>query len=148
MILVGYSPHKSDQGAVDLACLLALSDDQPVHVLSVVPAGWGTPAVGDTDRDFQLWAQGEGAEAEAEARAELASHPSVTSDASWVPGRSVPQAILDEAERLTASMLVVGSGASTRHGTISLTSKTDRLLHSSPLPVAIAPNLAVSLVEG
>jgi Universal stress protein UspA and related nucleotide-binding proteins len=139
VILVGYSPHKSDQGAVDLACLLALSDDQPVHVLSVVPAGWGTPAVGDTDRDFQLWAQGEGAEAEAEARAELASHPSVTSDASWVPGRSVPQAILDEAERLRASMLVVGSGASTRHGTISLTSKTDRLLHSSPLPVAIAP---------
>ncbi len=138
-ILVAYSPHKPDEGAVDLACLLARSDDQEVHALSVVPAGWGTPAVGDTDRDFQLWAQGEGQSAAEEARDELAEHPEVRSAASWVAGRSVPQAVLDAAERIGASLLVVGSGANARHGTITLTSKTDRLLHSSPLPIALAP---------
>lgn len=139
MILVAYSPHKPDAGAISLAALLARSDSQPVQAVSVVPRGWGTPAAGDTDRDFQLWAQAEGEAAAQEAREELAEHQDVASEARWVMGRSVPEAILEEAESTGASMIVVGSGADAHHATITLTSKTDRLLHSSPLPVALAP---------
>ena len=59
--------------------------------------------------------------------------------ASWVTGRSVPAALLEQVEALDADMIVVGSGANGAPGRVAMTAKTDRLLHSSPVPVAIAP---------
>lgn len=137
--LVGYGPHKNDRSAVELACQLARTSPQPVVAVSVVPLGWGTPVAGDTDREFQLWAAQEGESSSAAAVKDLALHPDVESSAVWVSGRSVPQTLLDQAELLGASFVVVGSGSDTPSGQISLTSKTDRLAHSSTVPVAIAP---------
>ena len=138
-ILLGFSPHQDDTGALELACQLARSDHDSVHAVTVVPQVWPTPVAGDTDRDFRRWAQEEGEHCAATARELLLEHADVPSEASWVSGRSVPQTLLDRAAELEASLIVVGSGDDGPHGRISLTSKTDRLLHSSDVPVAVAP---------
>lgn len=137
--VVGYGPHKDDRSAVELACQLATSVAEPVVAVSVVPKGWGTPFAGGTDREYELWAAGEGAEAAALAAEDLERHPEIDGSAVWVAARSVPQALLEEAVARDARMLVVGSGGDAEPGRIRLTSKTDRLVHSSTIPVAIAP---------
>ncbi len=138
-LLIGYSPHKDDLGVIELACQFARSDAQKVHALTVVPQGWATAVAGDTDRDFQEWAAAEGEASATEALRYLATQPDVESAADWVSGRSVPQALLDQIERVDASMIVVGSGENGPRGYVTVTSKTDRLLHSSSVPIAIAP---------
>lgn len=137
--VVGYGPHKLDRGAIELACQLATSLPEPVVAVSVVPRGWGTPVAAGTDREFEHWAAGEGADSAALAAADLAQHPTVEGSAIWVAGRSVPQALLEQTVQRDASILVVGSGGDAETGRIRLTSKTDRLVHSSTVPVAIAP---------
>lgn len=138
-IVVGYSPHRDDHGAVALACQLARANHDDVLAVSVVSRSWPTPVAGDSDREFERWAADVGSESADEARAVLALHPDVPSSAGWVAGRSVPQALIDKAEEVEASLIVVGSGDEGRMGMVSVTSKTDRLLHSSPVPLAIAP---------
>lgn len=138
-IVVGYSPHSEDLGALDLACQLARSDGTDVRAVTVVPQGWPTAVAGDSDRDYQQWAAEVGGAAAAGATAYLAEHRDVPSEARWVPGRSVPPALLEQAEAVDAQLLVVGSGEEVAHGQIGITSKTDRLLHSSGLAVAVAP---------
>ena len=137
--VVGYGPHKHDRGAIELACQLATSLPEPVVAVSVVPRGWGTPVAAGTDREFEQWAAGEGADSAALAAADLAQHPAVEGSAIWVAGRSVPQTLLEQTVERDASILVVGSGGDAEPGRIRLTSKTDRLVHSSTVPVAIAP---------
>ena len=138
IILVGYSPNKDSLGAVDLACQLARSDGGAVHAVTVVPQAWPTPVAGDTDREFGRWASERGAESAAHASEYLVGHD-VPTEATWVPARSVPQALLDQAAKLEAELVVVGSGDDVPHGKVGITSKTDRLLHSSAVPIAIAP---------
>ncbi|GAA1973968.1 universal stress protein [Microbacterium pumilum] len=137
--VVGYGPHKHDRGAIELACQLATSLPEPVVAVSVVPRGWGTPVAAGTDREFEQWAAGEGEDSAALATADLAQHPDVESSAIWVAGRSVPQTLLEQTVARDASILVVGSGGDAEPGRIRLTSKTERLVHSSTVPVAIAP---------
>lgn len=138
-ILVGYSPHKDDSCALALAAQLARSDGDSVHAITVVPQGWESPAGSATDGDFTAWAKGEGEAGAAEAKSLLSVDAGVPVEATWVTGRSVPAALLEQVEALDADMLVVGSGASGDDGRVALTAKSDRLLHSSPVPVAIAP---------
>lgn len=140
-LVVGYGPRNNDRSAIELACQLSRSLALDVHVVSVVPQGWGTPAAAGTDREFEQWAASEGELSAAEASADLAQHPGITGDAKWISGRSVPHALLHRARELEATALVVGSSRDAEPGRIGLGSKSDRLVHSSPIPVAIAPAL-------
>lgn len=140
-LVVGYGPHNNDRSAIELACQLARSLPLDVHAVSVVPQGWGTPAAAGTDREFEQWAASEGDLSAAEAAADLAEHPGITGDAKWISGRSVPHSLIERAKDLEATALVVGSSHDAEAGRIGLSSKTDRLVHSSPIPVAIAPAL-------
>ena len=76
-ILLGFSPHQDDTGAVELACQLARSNRDAVHAVTVVPQAWPTAVAGDTDRDFRLWAAEEG-EHSASLASELLAERSVT----------------------------------------------------------------------
>ena len=53
--------------------------------------------------------------------------------------RSTPAGLLELAEQHEASLIVAGSSPSGGSGSVTLGSVTTRLLHSSPLPVALAP---------
>ncbi len=138
--VVGFSPHNHDLGALELACQFARSEAASVHAVTVVPQGWTTPVAGDTDRAFQQWAADQGEASAALALETLGRHPGIDVTARWVSSRSVPAALLEQARALAASILVVGSGAAGPPGRITLTSKTGRLVHSSDIPVAIAPS--------
>ena len=138
--IVGFGLHNEDQSAIELACQFARSQPEVVHAVTVVPRGWAAPvAAGDTDREFKAWAAQEGERSAELARGFLAAHPEVESTASWVSGRSVPQTLLERGAELEATLVVVGSGDDAPEGRIGLTSKTHRLVHSSEIPVAIAP---------
>ena len=137
--LVGYGPRNDDRSAIELAFQLARSRPEPVIALSVVPRGWGTPAAAGTDREYELWAAEEGRQSAELARADFAEHPGLEAEAAWVVGRSVPATLMEEAAARDAWIIVVGSAEDAEPGRVRLTSKTDRLVHSSTLPVAIAP---------
>lgn len=140
--LVGYGPRGGDRGAIELALQLARSRPGPVVAVSVVPRGGSAPA--DTDHEDAPWATDEGRRATELARTDLARHPDtdaagILTDAVWVAGRSVPATLMEQADRRDAWLIVVGSSDDAEPGRVRLTSKTDRLVHSSVLPVALAP---------
>jgi nucleotide-binding universal stress UspA family protein len=138
--VVGYSPWHADSGLLDFAAQLARLERQSLRIVVVVPDVWPTPVVGDTDRDFKLWSAQQGSDGVAEANRTLVDRsPDVAAEAVWMPGRSVPQVLLSEAEEHGATLIIVGSARYGRSGQITLSSKTNRLLHSSPVPVAIVP---------
>jgi nucleotide-binding universal stress UspA family protein len=138
-LLVGFPTRQDDRAGVEFAATLARSSGQDLLLVTVVPASWPTPVAGHTDREFEQWAEQTGERAVAEAEALLADHcPDVTGGAIWIAGRSIPGALLAHAERIEASMIVVGSGHDGAYGHVNLSSTADRLLHSSHVPVAVA----------
>ncbi len=138
-LVVGYAPHKGDRASIQLGATLARSRGQDLRVVTVVPAPWPTPVAGGTDREFARWAQEYGATAVAEAEAEAAELCSdLPVEAVSVAASSIPAGLIAEAEEADASMIVVGSGSDGSWGTVVVSSTADRLLHSSPVPVAVA----------
>ncbi|MGX5771583.1 universal stress protein [Microbacterium trichothecenolyticum] len=137
--LVGYGPRHDDRSAIELAFQFARSHPEPVVAVSVVPQGWGTPLAGGVDREYEDWAAAEGRLSAELALADFAHHPGIPAEAVWVAGRSAPATLIEQAVARDARMIVVGSAEEAEPGRVRLTSKTDRLVHSSPLPVAIAP---------
>ncbi|MFT4011132.1 MAG: universal stress protein [Nocardioidaceae bacterium] len=138
-LLVGFAPGRADRSGLELAAALARSIDTDLLVVTVVPASWPTPVAGHTDREFEAWATERGEEGVAEAKELLAEHyPDIAAEATWVSGRSVPTALLEECEKREASMLVLGSGHDGNYGHVNLSTTADRLLHSAHLPVALA----------
>lgn len=140
-LLVGFAPGKDDRAGIELAATLARSTtpSEDLLIVTVVPAPWPTPVAGNTDKEFAEWSAGRGRAAVAEAEKALTEYcPAVTARAIWVQGRSIPATLLEQAEKVDASMIVVGSGDDGAYGAIHLNSTSDRLLHSSTVPVAIA----------
>jgi nucleotide-binding universal stress UspA family protein len=136
--VVGYSPGKDDWSALELGAALARSAGTDLVVVTVVPSVWPTPVAGHADREFEDWAAHQGSGAVAEASAILAEVcPDVAAVARWTSGRSVASALLEQAEELGASMIVVGSGSTGSYGRVHPGATGDWLLHSSRIPVAM-----------
>lgn len=140
IFIVGYSPDYEDTQPLDLAAQLARTDGGRLHVVVVVPQGWPTPLHHAADGEFAEYAVRWGESAVAEAEQHLRdNHPDVPAEVVWVHGRSAAHSLLHEVSRHDADLLVVGSGEDGPTGHVVLSSATDRILHSSPVPVAIAP---------
>lgn len=138
-LVVGFHATKNDTSGLALGARLARSSGQDLRVVTMVPAPWPRPVAPYTDRAYADWAKERGEEAAGRAERLLAEHcPDVPAEAVWVAGRSVPGVLTDEAERVGASMIVVGSGPSGVYGRVNVHSTAETLLHSSPVPVALA----------
>lgn len=138
-LLVGYRGGVDDRSGLELAATLARSAGLPMVVVTVVPATWPTPVMGAADRDFGGWATEQGTAAAREAEAVLADiAPEVEATTRWVSARSVASGLLGLVDETQASMIVIGSGTDVGHGQINIGSTTSRLLHTSPVPVAMA----------
>ena len=138
-LVVGYSPTRRDRSPLDLATTLARSIGTDLLVVAVVPAPWPTTVPGPSDREYRAWTKAEGERAVAEARDLLDEDgDSVTTEVVAVPGRSVAATLEDQAKKSDAGMVVVGSGEHGMMGRVVVGSTADRLLHSSPIPVAVA----------
>jgi nucleotide-binding universal stress UspA family protein len=139
-VLVGYVPHKGGRGSLDLGMQLAHALGTSLSVVTVVPRQWSTPSLARVDAEYAEFAQQLGEQAEAKAREYLVdTSVDIPIDYHAVTGRSVTSALLHAAEECRATVLVLGSSTDGAVGRIVVGSTTDKLLHSSPIPLALSP---------
>jgi len=140
-VVVGFSPDKGGRSTLELAVLLARSGRaEPLVVTTVTPQHWTTPSMARVDAEFQAWATAQGDAALQQAKEVLATKaPDLDVTYRQVAGRSVPAALAGACAEANGTMLVLGSSRDGRPGQVVLGSTTEPLLHSSEVPVAIAP---------
>lgn len=135
-IVAGVSVMHQNPDAVQLAAMLARSAGTGLMLTTVVPAPW----------------KGKGSQLDRGYRDHLASTARDTLDAlrPLVPADvdctvrvrqspSVSEGLVRAVREVESAMLVLGSSTTGLLGRVSLGSVTERLLHSSPVPVAVAP---------
>lgn len=140
-IVVGYLPAKGGRASLDLAAALAGSGTaEPIAVVTVVPQHWATPSMAKVDAEFAAWAHQQGEAALTQARQYLEGKwPSVQAAFHQAHGRSVPSALTGACQELSGDLLVLGSSTDGRVGQVIVGSTATPLLHSSEVPIAIAP---------
>jgi nucleotide-binding universal stress UspA family protein len=134
-IVAGYPPEGRDRAVLNLAAMLARSADDDLVVCTVVPAPW-FPSPARIDAEYQAYLDDVAHQALDQARTDLPGDVSATF--SVRQARSAPSGLLEAAEQHDATALVLGSGTSGGFGRIAFGSVTDRLLHSSAYPLALA----------
>jgi nucleotide-binding universal stress UspA family protein len=135
-ILVGYPINRRAKAVLSLAGMLARSSGEDLIVCTVIPAPW-MPGLSRADQGYRSYIDDLADGALAQARADLPAD--VPARFTTVNSRSAPSGLVEAAEQHQASMVAVGSSAAGQFGYITLSSVADRLLHSSPIPVAVAP---------
>lgn len=139
-VLVGYLPEKGGRAALQLGAQLAHGLGSGLHVATVVPRPWPTPSLARVDAEFTAWAAELGETAARSATEHLAQvAPGLAVTHHVVGHRSVPAALTGTAAELDAEVLVLGSSADGQLGQVVVGSTADRLLHSSPVALALAP---------
>jgi nucleotide-binding universal stress UspA family protein len=134
-ILVGYPINRRAKAVLSLAGMLARSSREDLVVCTVIPAPW-MPGLSRADDGYRSYLDESADSALAQARADLPT--GVPAKFITLHARSAPSGLLQAAEQHEASMIAVGSAAAGQFGYIGLSSVADRLLHSSPIPVALA----------
>ncbi|TQM62894.1 universal stress protein [Humibacillus xanthopallidus] len=136
-IVVAYTAQDSGRSALELASVLSRSTGEPLLVAVVVttPHAAGAPEFVDGNYLGPLtdW----GSSVLDEARAHLPGDVAATFEVRQAS--SIPRGLLELAGQSGASAIVLGSSHKGSLGRISFGSVTDRLVHSAPLPVLLAP---------
>lgn len=138
-VVVGYGPEGRGHGSLALGRQLSESSGLPLVVCCVVPDRWSTVGPGrQVDRDYQERLLGLADHTLAEAR-ELLGKTTEEPTFQVVTARSAPAGLLDTVAEQEGRILVLGSSSDGPWGHIAIGSVTDRLLHSSPVALALAP---------
>ena len=135
-MVVGFAPDGRGHAVLHLAAMLARSGGEDLVVCAVVPEDW-PPSPARVDAEYQAYVQGAAENALSRARARMA--PDVTATYRVVRARSTGAGLLEVASEVDASLIVLGSAADAGSGMVSLGSVSSRLLHSSHIPIALAP---------
>jgi nucleotide-binding universal stress UspA family protein len=130
-LVVGHAPDRRGLAVLHLAAMLARSAQDDVVVCAVVPSPW--PGAAQVDSEYRRLLDGM-ARAALE-RAEERLPGDVAAAYLLHHARSAPAGLLEVAERHEAAMIVVGTSGHPAIGSV-----TARLLHGSPVPVALAPH--------
>lgn len=133
--VVGQAPDQQGKDGLHLAAVLARSASEDLVVCAVVPRPW-FPSMAKVDAEYQEFLDSQADQALARAVDHLPGD--VPATASRHAARSAPAGLLEVAERQDAGLIVLGSSSAGVFGHVTLGSVTDRLLHSSHLPVAVA----------
>jgi len=135
-MIVGYAPDERGKSAVHLAAMLARASGDDVVVCAVVPAPW-QPGMARVDAEYQAYLDSVADRALDEARALVPDDIAATFLRHRA--RSAPAGLLEVAGEHAANLVVLGSSSAGVFGHVVLGSVSDRLLHSSPISVALAP---------
>ena len=139
-VVVGYLAGKSGTAPLRLAVGAAHTLRTSLTVATIVPKPWTTPSPARIDAEYATWADQLAADSAKEAHRYLAGLPDDLSVSYHSHAhRSVSGGLVEVVEELRADLLVLGSSANGQLGQVVVGSTADRLLHSSPVPVAIAP---------
>jgi nucleotide-binding universal stress UspA family protein len=135
-MLVAYAPDGRGRAVLHLAGMLARSAGDDLLVCAVVPTSW-PPSPARVDAEYRQAVDRAAEDALAIARSRLPDDLEVASVVHHA--RSTPAGLVELAEQHDATLIVAGSASSGGDGSVALGSTTSRLLHSSPVPVALAP---------
>ena len=139
-VVVGYLAGKSGTAPLNLAVGAARTLGTSLTVVTIVPKPWTTPSPARVDAEYAAWADQLAADSAKEAgryldamphRPEVRYHSHAH--------RSVSGGLVEVVGEVDAQALVLGSSANGQLGQVVVGSTADRLLHSSPVAVAIAP---------
>jgi nucleotide-binding universal stress UspA family protein len=135
-ILVGYDPGSADRAPVHFAIAAARFTGAPlvVGVVHADAAMVGELAHGHLEDGLLL----DPDTALDHIRRELTGE-GVKSDCRALSASSTPRALHEEAERIGAGLLVVGSSGDGAPGLLSPGSTAGRLMHGAPCPIAVVP---------
>ncbi|PND57632.1 universal stress protein [Mycobacterium sp. ENV421] len=139
-VAVGYLAGKSGRSPLYLAVEAAKTLRTSLTVVTVVPRPWMTPSLGRIDAEYAQYAEQLATNSAAQARDCVASIADGL-DVRYhkVSHRSVSGGLLEAISELDAEVLILGSSADGKLGQVVIGSTADRLLHSSPVPMAISP---------
>jgi nucleotide-binding universal stress UspA family protein len=135
-VALGLPRGERATAALELGALLARSSGTDLVVCAVAPAAW-PPGLAKIDAEYQEYL--DQVTQEALDAAKLALPDDVPASFVAVRARSTPAGLLEVAEKHGASLLVLGSSSAGGIGRVSLGSVADHVLHSAPVPVAMAP---------
>jgi len=139
-VAVGYLAGKSGTAPLHLAVEAARTLATSLTVATIVPKPWTFPSPARVDAEYAAWADQLAEDSAREAERILAGIGSAVSVSYHAHAhRSVSGGLVEVVDELDAEVLVLGSSASGQLGQVVVGSSADRLLHSSPVPLAIAP---------
>lgn len=139
-VVVGYLAGKSGSAPLHLAVGAARTLRTSLTVATIVPKPWTFPSPARVDAEYAAWADQLAADSAREAQRELESiGQSLEIHFHSHAHRSVSGGLTEVVTELDTELLVLGSSASGQLGQVVVGSTADRLLHSCPVPVAIAP---------
>ena len=141
-VLLGWEAAEhggGDDAALQLAAGLARAEGAPAVVATVVPPDPVSAIASRIDREYRQWRAALTATRQAEAVTGLRAAGVDDVRTAVVPGSSVPSGLVEAARRYSARVLVLGAAAESPVGRFSAGSVAERLLHSSPVPLALAP---------
>jgi len=133
---VAYAPDERGKTALHLASMLARSIGDELVICSVIPAPW-VPGMARVDAEYRKELDEIADQALKLARKNLPGD--VPARFERHSARSAPAGLLEMAKQYDGYMIVVGTSSAGVFGHISLGSVTNRLLHSSPVAIALAP---------
>ena len=139
-VVVGYLAGKSGAAPLNLAVGAARTLGTSLTVTTIVPKPWTTPSPARVDAEYAAWADQLSADSAREASRYLDAMPHRIEVLYHSHShRSVSGGLVEVVTELDAEVLVLGSSANGQLGQVVVGSTADRLLHSSPVAVAIAP---------
>lgn len=138
-VVVGYLAGKSGTAPLHLALGAARTLRTPLTVATIVPRPWTYPSPARVDAEYAAWADELAADSAREAQRFFAGEPHAEISYHSHAHRSVSGGLVEVVGEYDADLLVLGSSAAGQLGQVVVGSTADRLLHSSPVPVAIAP---------
>jgi nucleotide-binding universal stress UspA family protein len=128
-----------DDAAVRLAAVLAAAGGSAVLVTSVLPPVPEAPIASRVDQEYRRWRDEVTATRQAEAAATLRAAGVADVRTAVVQATSVPAGLVEAVRQEQAELLVLGAATASPAGRFAAGSVAERLLHSSPVPLALAP---------
>ncbi|HKP43469.1 universal stress protein [Mycobacterium sp.] len=139
-VAVGYLAGKGGRSPLYLAVEAARTLKTSLTVVTVVPRPWMTPSLGRIDAEYAQYAEQLAANSAKEAQQVIgALADGLDVKYHKISHRSASGGLLEAVAELDAEALILGSAADGKLGQVVVGSTADRLLHSSPVPLAIAP---------
>lgn len=135
--LVGLTADPGGRDALGLGRMLARTGDVDLTVCIVLPEVWGHPSLARVDAEYAAFLTQHADQAIAEAREYLGE--SVRAEYISTSAPSATEGLVAAATQADASLIVLGSARHGPHGRFTVGGITGELLHSAPVPVALAP---------